>query len=119
MAKMQANQMRAGMVIEFEGQRYTVLKQNIMIPGKGALPLAESLGILKRHGYDGYGTADGIDYSERLALLLTQELAREVEPGLAARIVVLGCATIESARLLLSRPLGSTSESCSPPWVRT
>jgi elongation factor P len=36
MAKMQANQMRAGMVIEFEGQRYTVLKQNIMIPGKGA-----------------------------------------------------------------------------------
>ena len=35
MAKMQANQMRAGMVIEFEGQRYTVLKQNIMIPGKG------------------------------------------------------------------------------------
>jgi elongation factor P len=36
MAKMQANQMRAGMVIEFEGQRYTILKQNIMIPGKGA-----------------------------------------------------------------------------------
>lgn len=35
MAKMQANQMRAGMVIEFEGQRYTILKQNIMIPGKG------------------------------------------------------------------------------------
>jgi elongation factor P len=35
MAKMQANQMRAGMVIEFEGQRYTVIKQNIMIPGKG------------------------------------------------------------------------------------
>ncbi len=27
MAKMQANQMRAGMVIEFEGQRYTILKQ--------------------------------------------------------------------------------------------
>jgi elongation factor P len=27
--------MRAGMVIEFEGQRYTILKQNIMIPGKG------------------------------------------------------------------------------------
>ncbi|MBR0651485.1 elongation factor P [Roseomonas terrae] len=36
MAKMQANQMRAGMVIEFEGARYTILKQNIMIPGKGA-----------------------------------------------------------------------------------
>ncbi|HEV7265103.1 MAG TPA: elongation factor P [Falsiroseomonas sp.] len=36
MAKIQANQMRAGMVIEFEGQRYTILKQNIMIPGKGA-----------------------------------------------------------------------------------
>lgn len=36
MAKMQANQMRAGMVIEFEGQRYTILRQNIMIPGKGA-----------------------------------------------------------------------------------
>jgi elongation factor P len=36
MVKMQANQMRAGMVIEFEGQRYTILKQNIMIPGKGA-----------------------------------------------------------------------------------
>ncbi|GGG27835.1 elongation factor P [Caldovatus sediminis] len=36
MAKMQANQMRPGMVIEFEGQRYTILKQNIMIPGKGA-----------------------------------------------------------------------------------
>ena len=36
MAKMQANQMRAGMVIEFEGQRYTILKQNIMIPGNGA-----------------------------------------------------------------------------------
>ena len=35
MAKMQANQMRAGMVIEFEGQRYTIIKQNIMIPGKG------------------------------------------------------------------------------------
>lgn len=35
MAKMQANQMRAGMVIEFEGQRYTILRQNIMIPGKG------------------------------------------------------------------------------------
>ena len=35
MAKMQANQMRAGMVIEFEGQRYTILKQEIMIPGKG------------------------------------------------------------------------------------
>ena len=35
MAKMQANQMRAGMVIEFEGQRYTILKQKIMIPGKG------------------------------------------------------------------------------------
>jgi elongation factor P len=35
MAKMQANQMRAGMVIEFEGQRYTITKQNIMIPGKG------------------------------------------------------------------------------------
>lgn len=35
MAKMQANQMRAGMVIEFEGQRYTVIRQNIMIPGKG------------------------------------------------------------------------------------
>jgi elongation factor P len=32
---MQANQMRAGMVIEFEGQRYTIIKQNIMIPGKG------------------------------------------------------------------------------------
>ena len=29
-------------------------------------------------GY-GYGTADGIDYSERLALLLTQELARDVQ----------------------------------------
>lgn len=25
-----------------------------VIPGEGALPLAESLGILKRHGYDGY-----------------------------------------------------------------
>jgi len=36
MAKMQANQMRAGMVIEFEGQRYTSQKQNIMLPGKGA-----------------------------------------------------------------------------------
>lgn len=36
MAKMQANQMRAGMVIEFEGRRWQVLKQNIMIPGKGA-----------------------------------------------------------------------------------
>jgi elongation factor P len=35
MAKMQANQMRAGMVIEFEGQRWTILRQNIMIPGKG------------------------------------------------------------------------------------
>jgi elongation factor P len=35
MAKMQANQMRAGMVIEFEGQRYTIIRQNIMIPGKG------------------------------------------------------------------------------------
>ncbi len=35
MAKMQANQMRAGMVIEFAGQRYTILRQNIMIPGKG------------------------------------------------------------------------------------
>ena len=35
MAKMQANQMRAGMVIEFEGARYTILRQNIMIPGKG------------------------------------------------------------------------------------
>jgi len=30
MAKMQANQMRAGMVIEFEGQRYTIIRQNIM-----------------------------------------------------------------------------------------
>ena len=35
MAKMQATQMRAGMVIEFEGQRWTILRQNIMIPGKG------------------------------------------------------------------------------------
>ncbi|GAB4425320.1 MAG: peptidase [Chloroflexi bacterium OHK40] len=31
-------------------------------------------------GY-GYGTADGIDYSERLAVLLTQEFAREVLAG--------------------------------------
>ncbi len=31
-------------------------------------------------GY-GYGTADGIDYSERLAVLLTQELARDVRVG--------------------------------------
>ncbi len=37
MAKMQANQMRAGMVIEFRrGSLHTILKQNIMIPGKGA-----------------------------------------------------------------------------------
>jgi elongation factor P len=36
MAKMQANQMRAGMVIEFEGKRWTILKQSIMTPGKGA-----------------------------------------------------------------------------------
>ena len=36
MAKQQANQMRPGHVIEFEGRRYTVLKINIMTPGKGA-----------------------------------------------------------------------------------
>ncbi len=33
MAKMQANQMRAGMVIEFVGERYTIIKLIIMIPG--------------------------------------------------------------------------------------
>ena len=47
MAKMQANQMRAGMVIEFEGQRYTVLKQNIMIPGKGAAVIQVEMSNVK------------------------------------------------------------------------
>ena len=47
MAKMQANQMRAGMVIEFEGQRYTILKQNIMIPGKGAAVIQVEMRDLK------------------------------------------------------------------------
>ncbi|MFT8247021.1 elongation factor P [Roseomonas sp. BN140053] len=36
MAKQQANQMRPGHVIEFEGRRWSVLKINIMTPGKGA-----------------------------------------------------------------------------------
>ena len=36
MAKQQANQMRPGQVIEFEGRRWSVLKINIMTPGKGA-----------------------------------------------------------------------------------
>ena len=33
--KQQANMIRAGQVIEHLGRRWTVLKQNIMIPGKG------------------------------------------------------------------------------------
>jgi elongation factor P len=33
--KQQANQIRAGQVIEHEGRRWTVLKQDIIIPGKG------------------------------------------------------------------------------------
>jgi hypothetical protein len=36
MATMQANQMRARIVIAFEGQRTTFLKQTLLIPGKGA-----------------------------------------------------------------------------------
>ena len=33
--KQQANLIRAGQVIEHEGQRWTVLKQQIITPGKG------------------------------------------------------------------------------------
>ncbi|MGH7080395.1 MAG: elongation factor P, partial [Acetobacteraceae bacterium] len=33
--KQQANQIRAGQVIEHEGRRWTVLRQQIITPGKG------------------------------------------------------------------------------------
>jgi len=65
---------------------YNVLEAALATTGAGAsLYRADFPQAINRHaghwigntGY-GYGTADGIDYSERLALLLTQELARDV-----------------------------------------
>ena len=44
MAKQQANQMRPGQVIEFEGRRWSVLKINIMTPGKGAAVIQVEIG---------------------------------------------------------------------------
>jgi elongation factor P len=66
MAKMQANQMRAGMVIEFEGQRYTILKQNIMIPGKGAAVIQVDMRNIKTGAKKDqrWRTADTVDRLE-------------------------------------------------------
>ncbi len=67
---------------------YNVIDGAISVTNRLDLPLykADFAQAFNKHagnwigntGY-GYGTADGIDYSERLALLLTQELMRDVQ----------------------------------------
>ena len=46
--KQQANLIRAGQVLDHDGQRWTVLKQQIITPGKGGTPIPEptSLALL-------------------------------------------------------------------------
>jgi hypothetical protein len=75
---------------------FNVIDRSIA-PGtaNASLYAADFAQALNRHGGSwigntgyGYGTADGIDYSERLATLLTTELARDVQGGFSAPVYV-------------------------------
>jgi elongation factor P len=67
--KQQANQIRAGQVIEHEGRRWTVLKQQIITPGKGGAFIQVEMRDLK----SGNKTNERWRTADTVERLLTEE----------------------------------------------
>ncbi|PDW02622.1 peptidase [Candidatus Viridilinea mediisalina] len=90
------------------GYNVPVSALNRQLNGRSLLEYAADFPQAKLHhggnwigntGY-GYGITDGIDYSERLAVLLTQELARRITMGEGDTTPMLGHPTIGEALML-------------------
>ncbi len=91
--KQQANQIRAGQVIEHEGRRWTVLKQQIITPGKGGAFIQVEMRDLK----SGSKTNERWRTADTVERLLTEEKEYTYSYTDGSNLVLMDQETFEQA----------------------
>ncbi|MGH3283067.1 MAG: elongation factor P, partial [Trebonia sp.] len=91
--KQQANQIRAGQVIEHEGRRWTVLRQQIITPGKGGAFIQVEMRDLK----SGNKTNERWRTADTVERLLTEEKEFSYSYTDGANLVLMDSETFEQA----------------------
>jgi elongation factor P len=91
--KQQANQIRAGQVIEHEGRRWTVLKQQIISPGKGGAFIQVEMRDLK----SGNKTNERWRTADTVERLLTEEKEYTYSYADGTNLVLMDPETFEQA----------------------